>query len=57
MTQDEIIEMIRTFFGRVRGLHGNKETIIVESVAWRCRICGEVFLDESLANEHKGKHL
>jgi hypothetical protein len=52
-----MLEAIRTFFGRVRGLHGNKETIIVESVAWRCRICGEVFLDQSLANEHKEKHL
>lgn len=51
-----MIEKIKTFFGRIRGLHGSKETIIVESVAWRCRICNEVFLDESLANKHKEKH-
>jgi ribosomal protein S27E len=52
-----MIETIRTFFGRVRGQHSNKETIIVESCAWRCLICGQIFLDETIAKEHKEKHI
>jgi len=52
-----VLEKIKTFFGRVRGQHSNKETIIVESCAWRCLICGQIFLDEAIAKEHKEKHL
>jgi hypothetical protein len=52
-----VLEKIKTFFGRVRGQHGNKETIIVEGFAWRCRICGQIFLNETIAKEHKEKHI
>lgn len=52
-----VIEKIRTFFGKVRGQHENKRTVVVESVAWYCAKCKQVWLDRDEAYFHtcKGK--
>jgi hypothetical protein len=52
-----MIEKIRTLFGKMRGVYGRKQTIMVESIAWRCRKCSTVFLVEEEATQHscKGK--
>jgi hypothetical protein len=52
-----MIEKIRTLFGKMRGVYGRKQTIMVESIAWRCRKCSTIFLVEEEANQHscKGK--
>jgi len=48
-----MIEMIRTFFGRMKGLHGNKKTIVVEGQLWRCTKCTLVFITKSAADQHE----
>jgi len=52
-----MIEMIRTFYGRVCGLHIDKRTVVVESVAWFCPKCKKVWLGREEATSHncKGK--
>jgi len=52
-----MIDKIRTLFGRIRGGHGSKQTIMTEACAWRCRKCSTIFLDEEEAKQHscKGK--
>jgi len=52
-----MIEMIRTFYGKVCGIHIEKTTVVVESVAWFCPKCKNVWLDREEAMYHncKGK--
>ena len=38
-----MIEPIRAFFGRVKGLHPNAKTVVAESTMWRCKVCGNIF--------------
>jgi len=47
-----MIEAIRTFFGRLRGLHGNRKTIVVEGRIWRCTKCNTIFISKS-AEQHE----
>jgi len=47
------VELIRTFFGKTRGQHENKRTVVTESVAWRCTNCGQIFLKKFEASEHE----
>jgi len=47
-----MIETIRTFFGKLRGQHQNKETVIVEGKLWRCTDCKTLFMTEHAAKDH-----
>jgi hypothetical protein len=42
--EGSMIEKIRTFFGRVMGLHEKKRTIVAVGAAWACTKCRLVFL-------------
>ena len=48
-----MIEMIRTFFGRIVGQHQAKRTVVVEGNAWRCTKCHLVFLTKEAASKHE----
>jgi len=48
----EMIVKIRTFYGRSRGLRGERETKVDQGVAWLCQKCGEVILYEHLISKH-----
>lgn len=52
-----MIDKIRTLFGKMRGVYGKKQTIMIETCAWRCRKCSTIFLEEEEAKKHlcKGK--
>jgi hypothetical protein len=50
-----VIEQIKTFFGRTKGLHHDKQTVVVESAAWRCTLCGKVFLTRQAGEVHGSK--
>ena len=50
-----MIEAIRTFFGRTKGLHGNRKTVVAEATAWRCTLCGKVFLTTREGEAHERK--
>jgi len=48
-----MIEAIRTFFGRIVGMHQNKRTVVVEGQLWRCTKCKMIFITKSAADNHE----
>jgi hypothetical protein len=53
MWRVEMIEAIRTFFGRVRGQHADKQTVVVEGQLWRCTKCKLIFITKSAGEKHE----
>ena len=47
-----MIVKIRTFYGKQRGLRGDRQHQVDEGVAWLCQKCGEVILHEHLIHKH-----
>ena len=47
-----MLEKIRTFFGKVRGQHAEKCTIVVEGDLWRCTKCKMLFLNRVAGEQH-----
>jgi len=48
-----VLEMIKTFWGRVRGMHGDRRIEVVEGLIWRCKECEFVFLTKANAEAHE----
>ncbi len=48
-----MIEAIRTFFGKSRGEHGERRTVVQEGLVWRCSNCYLIFLTKSAGDDHK----
>lgn len=47
-----MLEPIRAFFGRIKGLHPNAMTVVSESTMWRCKVCGNIFNSKEEGNIH-----
>ena len=47
-----MIVKIRTFYGRTKGVRGDRQTDVVMGTAWLCQKCGEVILYEHLTPKH-----
>jgi len=47
-----MLEPIRAFFGRVKGLHPDTKTVVAESTMWRCAVCGNIFRTKEEGNIH-----
>ena len=47
-----MIETIRTFFGKEKGTHPNKTTIVEQGSAWYCTECRLVFLTKAAGEQH-----
>jgi len=47
-----VLEPIKAFFGRVKGLHPNTKTVVAESTLWRCKVCGNIFNSKEEGNIH-----
>lgn len=47
-----MIERIRTFFGREKGTHPNKSTIVEQGSAWYCTECRLVFMTKVAGDKH-----
>ena len=47
-----MLEKIRTFFGRARGLHGDRRNIVEQGSAWYCTDCRLIFLSKSESEKH-----
>ena len=47
-----MIEAIRTFFGKVRGLRGERKTIVEQGFVYRCTKCNLVFLTRTAGEQH-----
>jgi len=48
-----MLEQIRTFFGKVRGYRGDRETIVQQTMMWRCKQCHLVFPTKEAGEQHK----
>lgn len=47
-----MLERIRTFFGRTKGIHQDKETIVSQGSAWYCTECKLVFITKAAGAQH-----
>lgn len=47
-----MLEAIRTFFGKLRGEHGNRKTIVEQGLVYRCTKCNLLFLTRSAGEQH-----
>jgi hypothetical protein len=47
-----MLERIRTFFGREKGMHPNKSTVVAQGTAWYCTECRLVFVTKSAGDQH-----
>jgi len=47
-----MIERIRTFFGRTKGIHQEKETIVAQGTAWYCTECKLIFVTKQAGDQH-----
>jgi hypothetical protein len=47
-----MIEAIRTFFGKLRGLRGERRTVIEQGTLWRCTKCQLIFLTKKAGEKH-----
>lgn len=50
-----MLEKIRTFFGRVRGLRGERKVVVQQGAAWVCTKCKMVFLTKEAGEKHECK--
>jgi len=48
-----MIEQIRTFMGKLRGLHGNRQTVVEQGTLWRCTNCHLIFTTKSAGEQHQ----
>jgi hypothetical protein len=48
-----MLEAIRTFWGKVRGLHGERKTIVEQGLVYRCTQCHLIFTTKSAGEQHK----
>jgi len=47
-----MIEPIQTFFGKIRGLRGDRQAIINQTMMWRCTVCGNIFKTKEEGDLH-----
>jgi hypothetical protein len=47
-----MLERIRTFFGREKGMHPNKSTVVAQGLAWYCTECRLVFITKAAGDMH-----
>jgi len=48
-----MLEAIKTFFGKVRGAHGERRTVMQEGLVWRCNNCYLIFTTKIAGENHK----
>lgn len=48
-----MIEAIRTFWGKVRGLRGERRTVVEQGTLWRCIKCNTIFITKSAGEQHE----
>ena len=48
-----MLEVIRTFFGKLRGERGERKTIVEQGLVYRCTKCQLIFLTRTAGEKHK----
>jgi hypothetical protein len=51
-----MLEQIKTFFGKLRGLHGQRKVIVEEGLLWKCTKCGLIFLNKKEGEKHDSEN-
>jgi hypothetical protein len=47
-----MLEAIRTFFGKLRGVRGERRTVIEQGTLWRCTKCAMIFVTKESGELH-----
>lgn len=47
-----MLEAIRTFFGKLRGEHGNRKTVVQEGMLYKCTKCHLIFTTRTAGEQH-----
>jgi hypothetical protein len=47
-----MLKHIRTFFGRTKGIHQDKTTVVAQGTAWYCTECKLVFITKAAGDQH-----
>jgi hypothetical protein len=47
-----MLEEIKTFFGKLRGLHGQRKVVVEQGNLWRCTKCHFIFLTKEEGEKH-----
>jgi len=48
-----VLEMIRTFWGKVRGLRGERRAVVEEGMLYRCTKCHMIFTTKTAGDNHE----
>ena len=48
-----MLEAIRTFWGKLRGQHGERSTIVEQGFVYRCTKCQLIFLTRTAGEQHE----
>jgi hypothetical protein len=48
-----MLEAVRTFWGKLRGLRGERNTIVEQGLVWRCTSCHTIFLTRTAGEQHQ----
>jgi len=47
-----MIEVIKTFFGKLRGIYGERRVVVEQGLLWKCTKCGLIFLNRKEGEKH-----
>jgi hypothetical protein len=47
-----MLEQIKTFFGKLRGIYGERRVVVEEGLLWKCTKCGLIFLNKREGEKH-----
>jgi hypothetical protein len=48
-----MLEQVQTFFGKIRGMRGDRQTIINQTMMWHCTQCDAYFKTKEEGEQHK----
>jgi hypothetical protein len=47
-----VLEVIRTFFGKLRGERGDRKTVVQEGMLYKCTKCHLIFTTRTAGEQH-----
>jgi hypothetical protein len=51
-----MIEQIKTFFGKLRGIRGDRRVVVEEGLIWKCTKCHFIFLTKEEGEKHDSEN-
>jgi len=56
MSEPRMVEVIKTFFGKLRGIYGERKVIVEQGLLWKCTKCGLIFLNKREGEKHDSEN-